>query len=154
MVARITWTEDRIDRLRVLCAEKLSFREIATELGVSRSAVMGAAHRRGIIKTYQPAGSHSKNHPKVARRKKPAVQNRPRELEPPVSPMRAHFLGISFMGLMDRDCRYPEIIDGETFYCGQPKQEGSSYCPGCHAIVWIKPVNKSRLPFVSRGFAA
>lgn len=47
------WTGERIDRLRSLFAEKLSFSQIAAALGgVSRNAVIGKAHRLGLFGAY------------------------------------------------------------------------------------------------------
>src|SRR5215218_3867955 len=48
--AGLTWTAERIERLKELWTEGLSASEIAAELGegVSRNAVLGKAHRLGL----------------------------------------------------------------------------------------------------------
>lgn len=45
----MSWTEDRIARLRAMWAEDRPASEIADELGgISRNAVIGKAHRLGL----------------------------------------------------------------------------------------------------------
>ena len=48
--AGLTWTKERIERLKELWTEGLSASQIAAELGegVSRNAVLGKAHRLGL----------------------------------------------------------------------------------------------------------
>src|SRR3954471_2050470 len=49
----LTWTEERIERLKELWTEGLSASQIAAELGedVSRNAVLGKAHRLGLAQS-------------------------------------------------------------------------------------------------------
>ena len=45
----MSWTEERIDRLKAMWAEGSTASQIADELGgVSRNAVIGKAHRLGL----------------------------------------------------------------------------------------------------------
>ena len=48
----MTWTEERIEVLTKLWAEGLSASQIAAELGggASRNAVLGKAHRLGLVR--------------------------------------------------------------------------------------------------------
>ena len=46
--AQSGWTEDRLAKLRELWDKKLSITKIGEELGVSRNAVAGKAHRLGL----------------------------------------------------------------------------------------------------------
>jgi GcrA cell cycle regulator len=40
--------------------------------------------------------------------------------------------------LEPNDCRYP-YGDRIITFCGQPKQEGSSYCPYHHELCYVPP---------------
>ena len=44
------WSEDRLLKLRELWDKKLSISKIGVELGVSRNAIAGKAHRLGLEK--------------------------------------------------------------------------------------------------------
>jgi len=50
--AGMTWTEERIELLAKLWSEGLSASQIAAELGggMSRNAVLGKAHRLGLVR--------------------------------------------------------------------------------------------------------
>ena len=52
--AQSGWTEDRLAKLRELWDKKLSITKIGEELGVSRNAVAGKAHRLGLEKRQSP----------------------------------------------------------------------------------------------------
>ena len=58
--AQSGWTEDRLAKLRELWDKKLSITKIGEELGVSRNAVAGKAHRLGLEKRQSPI-SHQLN---------------------------------------------------------------------------------------------
>ncbi len=58
----MSWTDERIDRLRELWSQGITASQIADELGgVSRNAVIGKAHRLGLqsrpspVKPNEPA---------------------------------------------------------------------------------------------------
>lgn len=42
--------------------------------------------------------------------------------------------------LEDNDCRYP-YGNGPYLFCGDPKQEQSSYCSHHHSVCWVKPIS-------------
>src|SRR5918998_1954844 len=49
MAAQMSWTDERIDRLKELWTQGMTASQIADELaGVSRNAVIGRAHRLGL----------------------------------------------------------------------------------------------------------
>ena len=52
--AQSGWTEERLAKLRELWDKKLSITKIGEELGVSRNAVAGKAHRLGLEKRQSP----------------------------------------------------------------------------------------------------
>ena len=49
-----TWTEERLKKLIDLWNKKLSISKIGEELGVSRNAIAGKAHRLGLEKRQSP----------------------------------------------------------------------------------------------------
>lgn len=58
------WSEEVVAALRRLCAEKLSSAEIASQLGVTRNAVLGKCYRLGI----NPANKSNKSNQSMRQR--------------------------------------------------------------------------------------
>jgi GcrA cell cycle regulator len=122
----VPWTTEQEDRLRVLVAEGKSFSAMAAELGVTRNACIGKAHRLRL-----PSG------PKVAKpRPPPPVPWRAANPKPPppakaAKPRRSGG-AVAFMGLTDKTCRWPLFAGDEPFhmkrYCGRVPVTGSPYC--------------------------
>ena len=49
-MSQLGWSEDRVDRLKVLWADGLSASQVAKQLGgVTRNAVIGKVHRLGPV---------------------------------------------------------------------------------------------------------
>jgi len=93
----MSWTEERIDRLKSMWAEGATASEIAEKLGgVSRNAVIGKAHRLGLearpspVKPGEdhaaPAAKQPKAEPAPAHKAAPAEKPAPQ----PHAPHRAH----------------------------------------------------------------
>src|SRR4051812_45908745 len=77
----LTWTEERMERLKQLWGEGLSASQIAAELGgdVSRNAVLGKAHRLGLAQSASKKGGTPRPHkptrpPNPASRVEPSSQ--------------------------------------------------------------------------------
>ncbi|QPQ55993.1 GcrA cell cycle regulator [Allosphingosinicella flava] len=75
----MSWTDERIDRLKALWTKGMTASQIADELGgVSRNAVIGKAHRLGLqsrpspVKANEPAAKAKKAKPEAA--PKPAAE--------------------------------------------------------------------------------
>lgn len=69
----MSWTEERIDRLKKLWSKGSTASEIAEDLGgVSRNAVIGKAHRLGLESRPSPVKGDKKK--KAAAKKKPAAK--------------------------------------------------------------------------------
>ncbi|HLL58528.1 MAG TPA: GcrA family cell cycle regulator, partial [Allosphingosinicella sp.] len=69
----MSWTDERIDRLKELWSNGMTASQIADELGgVSRNAVIGKAHRLGLqsrpspVKPNEPAPAKAKAAPAAA----------------------------------------------------------------------------------------
>lgn len=70
------WTPDRIEKLKLLYADGLSSSQIAAELALTRSAVIGKAHRLGLQREVHLRGGRPRR-PDI-RIKNPGIQNRSR----------------------------------------------------------------------------
>lgn len=70
----MSWTDERIDRLRALWTKGMTASQIAEELGgVSRNAVIGKAHRLGLQSRPSPVKANEPAKAKVAKPAAPAV---------------------------------------------------------------------------------
>ncbi len=79
----MSWTDERIDRLKTMWENGLTASQIAEDLGgVSRNAVIGKAHRLGLKSRPSPVKSNDTDKPATAKPKvkmveKPSVSARP-----------------------------------------------------------------------------
>jgi len=167
----LTWTEERIERLKELWTEGLSASQIAAELGadVSRNAVISKANRLGL--THGGAKAASTPRPRKprpldpARTGEPSSQNEqtPASLptkpeaanEPPAAPPAPLPLrdeaaapqsqGVTIMELREGMCRWP-LGDPTTpafRFCGARASEGLPYCPH-HAQIAYQPATERK----------
>lgn len=123
------WTEPCLDQLRTLWAEGCTATEIQATIGaVSRSAVLGKIHRLGLIgpRTWRVKIMPPKPPPKPP----VAVAVVP---EAPV-PRTIDGQPVTLENCGANDCRWPygDPWMPEFHLCGQPREEGSSYCPHHH----------------------
>lgn len=151
------WPQDRIDRLTVLWSGTKPAREIAAELGVSRSAVIGKAGRLGLPKrdfrefisrhnaTRQKAPTGTGKYAGQEKRKRDRRAGAPRKVRvatprPPKPRFYAEFIGppappqdIKSMKLIHlagyNECRWPSFQSAEGhLFCCRPTAGKSSYC--------------------------
>ncbi|HEU5482102.1 MAG TPA: GcrA family cell cycle regulator [Sphingomicrobium sp.] len=105
----MSWTEERIERLKTMWAEGATASEIADKLGgVSRNAVIGKAHRLGLEARPSPVKpGEEKEHAPAARQAKteaaakaPPAMEKPHETHRPVAappqPQRPHADGVQY----------------------------------------------------------
>ena len=135
------WSTERETRLTQLYIDGASFREIANEIGISRNAVIGKAHRmklkpRDVVIVPKPV-IYPKPEPKPRYRRRRqvmyavSVNNR---AEPQHDPDIDHRCTIT--GLTNSTCRFPmwpfaASPDTERLYCGAPGADmtaGQPYC--------------------------
>ncbi len=143
--------KDRIEDLQKMAAEKLTARQMAERLGVTRNAVIGACSRFGV-QLGNPSHVSRCGGRKRADRKRPQrvagaviAPIRARSSAPPV-PIKLDlepvtelpFLCVELIDLKESSCRYPHGDDHITF-CGQARDGGSSYCAFHHRVVWRVP---------------
>lgn len=137
------WPDAANDRLRQLWAEGLTGRRIAEiinaefRLGVTRNSVIGRVHRLGLPSRQSPIKAPppgwKKKDPRRLPRKPSGVSASKTAPAMPEKPAPAPAPKI------DRSGRTCQWIEGEPRlrqFCGQPCQEGSSYCPGHHTRVY------------------
>ena len=143
----MVWTTEMIERLQALVADGWSASQIAGDLGVSRSAVCGKVHRMAIRVPTKVAVAIPKEKPEVVQFtgvrqgdtqtpfKGPCTlpPYTPRGFRPVVVTNAPEPLHIKLLDLEPGQCRYPHG-DRDFTFCGHPQQDGSSYCPGHHAI--------------------
>lgn len=89
----MSWTDERIDRLKALWLQGMTASHIADELGgVSRNAVIGKAHRLGLqsrpspVKPHEHEAEGAEPAPKPKSKEKPAAEARPQAAEPASEP--------------------------------------------------------------------
>lgn len=152
-IERLSWTDDRVTKLKALHAEGLSASAIAKALGwISRSAVIGKLHRLGIAPTSQTmqrrlARAHDARRDrdnrlrqarKLAREERAHAKKMAMEragiIEAPLPVVEELFIPLEDRKTVqtadDRCCHWP-IGDPkhEGFHlCGKQKVKGSSYC--------------------------
>lgn len=119
---RVSWTAERVARLRELSARGLSARQIGIELGVSRNAVISKANRIGLGPRRCVKSGPKPKHP-------PGPKKRTSGLPKPVQTILTTPATepIRFMDLKPHHCRWP-LGDELIMFCGVPKLETGSYC--------------------------
>ena len=108
------WTPDMEAKLRELWPLGLSCSKIAKEIGVTKNAVIGKAHRLQLLKRREVGARVFKppRKPKP-RRKRIPVSAKPKPLPPPLRAPDCK--PVTLMELGGCMCRYPV---GDGFYCG------------------------------------
>lgn len=116
------WTDDRIDRLKILWLEGRTADVISRDLGcgISRSAVLGKVYRLGL------SAGRSTRIPKVsapkARTPVRTAKSAPNRATTPPAPPLAPYRGTrTILSVGRTDCRWP---------LGDPLQPGFSLCGG------------------------
>lgn len=125
------WTETNCERLAELWGKGWSANQIALEMGCSRNAVIGKAHRLGLPSRPSPINHTTGKHSRSQRRKKQdakALLNLNRE--PPKEPGHGRIDGVqpyqADVGPV-MDCQWIEGAPG-TPVCGKRSRPGKPYC--------------------------
>ena len=140
-----TWTDERTELFKKRFADGISFGTIAAELGISRNAVIGKAHRlllprRGNSRSNQhgdyiqkPKRKHTTRNANNLRlfsllaRGQETVELPPEVITNPVT----------LLDLEPHHCRWP--VSDPVMYCGADKQDGFFYCPKHCSMAYQKP---------------
>jgi GcrA cell cycle regulator len=170
-IEAISWTDDRVERLKALWLDGLSASQIAAELGgVTRNAVIGKVHRLGLsgrqkpqVQTSRPSGASRPKSPATARPaatvSRPArpvsignvalksdavVEIRPRPVQY-VEEGPIVFERVTILNLTENTCKWPVGDPGrpDFFFCGRKSDAGIPYC-GYHARIAYQPSSERR----------
>lgn len=154
----IEWTEERIDTLKKLVFEKLSYREIAEHFGTTRSAISGKTHRLGLAKpmpkTVRLIRARKPEKETIAPPARPVIPER-RNIFVPIIPPSKPLIEkpvsavvipksrrVRLGELRERMCHWPmgDPADPDFRFCGADKPLGSPlpYCEH-HARIAYRP---------------
>ncbi len=146
----MSWTDERIERLKTMWAEGLSASQIARSLGeVTRNAVIGKVHRLGLSGRVAPAARVERPRPvsappprPVAPRVAPAMRAEPVQIES-YEPMPE--TAVTVLDLSASVCKWPigDPTDPAFRFCGRRAGTGSPYCEA-HARLAYQPAQSRR----------
>ena len=139
----MSWTYERVEKLKQLWEEGLTASRIAAELGeVTRNAVIGKAHRLGL--SVRMASKKSNSGISIIRKKRVNVSQAQKMIN--ISPIIDEPMNpTAFQDIKDGLCRWPlgepEEIDFK--FCGRNTKEGIVYCEA-HYKQAYQPLTKVR----------
>jgi len=165
----MTWTEERIALLTKLWSEGLSASQIAAELGggMSRNAVLGKAHRLGLVR-HETKGPSTPRPPKPPRPldasasaeplvrqappSVPVVVSEPPAAQPAGTPPEQKVTAplskkVTIMELRETMCRFPlgDPTTPEFRFCGAQASTGLPYCTHHAQIAYVPAAERKRL---------
>ena len=122
------WTPERDDRLRDLWDSGISGSQIGVQLGTTKNAVIGRAHRLGLpLRGERKAKALPKPQEPLPVIELPALPRMPRRL--------------LIWDLTPRDCKFPIAGVGEhTEFCGAARVADRPYCSAHVAVAYRKAV--------------
>ena len=131
----MSWTEEKVEKLKKLWAEGLTTGEIGRALDMSKNAVVGKAHRLGLesrpspIKRDEESISKKEN----SKSKKANFSKQAKSVE--------DFVTLTDLTL--HSCRWPigDPKDKEFHFCGKEAILGKPYCAE-HIMVAYVGINK------------
>lgn len=121
MAEALQWTEDRLEKLKVLWEKGLSISQIGEELGVSRNAIAGKVHRLGLPKRQSPISGKSQAKPAAAAKPKVEIAT------PENLPLK---LALRNLDWSRSRCSWPkgDPKSTEFNFCGKEIVVGKPYC--------------------------
>lgn len=140
------WTENRIDRLKVMLAAGLSASQCAEQLGgTTRNAVIGVKNRRGMEggkpKSVKLAQIGERRPTRIAPLKAAKPKPTAEEIHATSLPPDQSPCAVNMMAVTDHTCRWPiDGKDGPMMYCGAKPSEESPYCSRHSRLAYRAPV--------------
>ena len=126
----MSWTEERIEDLRRLWDAGYSASAIGKQIGMSKNAVIGKAHRLGLRARPSPI---RRNAPKQILTPRIRLEEPRTEPAPPPPPVRPRRIA------RGATCLWPigDPSDKDFHFCGEPVAEGKPYCTDHCAKAYI-----------------
>ena len=148
----MAWTPELVKELEKLWKKGLTTMEIGNQLGLSKNAVVGKAHRLGLES--RPSPIKYENVKRVASKaihkketteesdvsgtsSSPVFKSEPLPPEINIHKSKKH-KGVALVDLKPNSCRWPEgdPKDPNFHFCGERVAPGKIYCPAHCAIAY------------------
>jgi GcrA cell cycle regulator len=150
-----TWNDERVELLKSHFAAGLSCREIASEIGVSRNAVIGKLSRLNLTRektvkvqrTGRTDGAKGGRTRSVPRLQYQMLRTLFAEAEPAADGETIHSEHrCSLLELSEEKCRWPINTPGaaDFCFCGNAPLKGLPYCAG-HTRLAYRPGSRQRV---------
>lgn len=152
------WTEERIEHLKALVAERLSANQIAAELGagLSRNAVIGKIARLGLTQQWTGAGraprtrAQARNDNRLGMRMRRSAMTAKPPSAPAVPPVAAEAGPVRYLDRrMHRECsailNFGAPVE-DLLCCGAPIPEGGfhEFCDAHRRVFLVAPEPRKR----------
>ena len=145
------WSTDQEERLRALVLDGLSSTRIGVEIGLTRNAVIGKAHRLGLRLLGGFGRQPGPQKPRKSRARKPKVTTAVILAPPPdggidlaakpkvttaviLAPPPGE--GVDILALAAGVCRWPQDTIEGVRYCGGETYPRHVYCPAHHRLAF------------------
>ena len=127
------WTDERVDTLKQLWNAGIACAAIGDELGCSKNAVVGKAHRLKLLRR------------RMANTPAKLMQERIRARQIAFASAAKSALGVSILALETGMCKWPVGQNGEHLFCGkQWRDECGPYCAEHHVLAH-EPTKRPRV---------
>lgn len=130
---RDTWTTERVAQLMSGVAAGLSCAQIASEIGVSRNAVIGKINRLGLSRGRKSAAPRARSSGGSIRRPHVLTQRLVLKALFRSAPVADDVISAepcSLLNLAPGKCRWPISGAADFTFCGNTTVDGMSYCAG------------------------
>ena len=158
----LTWTTERVEKLKELWAKGYSYGHIANVFGLTRNAVGGKIDRLGLggrdrrIPLTASERNARRNAARAFKRGGACIKNghmeipiwRPSKPLPIQKPVEAPPLNIGLMKLKSHQCRYVTGKDGLATYCGHDVLD-RSFCAQHYRLCYTKPPTRAGSKFIA-----
>lgn len=142
------WSEETVELAKKLAASGMSSSQAAKQIpGMTRSGMLGLAHRRGF-QFFGSNGKHTKDfQPLNDRSDRAPRHNRPRKAKPvKIEIIFEEPRMITLTDLREDDCKFPmgDPITEAFRYCGAHRVWGRPYCHRHSKISYETPQERER----------